>query len=222
LVKTKVLIAILSIVILPSCSNMVDNKISVENYTDSIQIEESPISGKQLPPDMAYGKIIPPSFPDSIKPENNLLKQVASYNSALLHGDVNACAKYLYPDAFTYCRKFYPDFPDEEVMKEFFKSASGDLQEHLAKWAEIGVEVKIIVSNLVRKVTKGDDIIIVFNVSTNMCSDDVFIHTKSTERTIGISQNGGKNWWFMCDHEDLPTILKMHYSDEVVDEVMGY
>jgi hypothetical protein len=39
---------------------------------------------------------------------------------------------------------------------------------------------------------------------------------------IGISQNGGVNWWFIAENEDTPTILKMRYTQDVVNKVMGY
>ena len=215
------------IMIIQSCSysgssNSDSSNVTTVVYTDSINLDKSPKGKKTLPEGLAYGKIIPPSFPDSMKVENNLLSQVATYNSALMHGDVNTCSSFLYPDAFEYCRKYYPDFPDEEVIKEFFKDISGGLQEALKTWTKMGVEPQIVVTNIERKIVYKDDIIVVFNVSLNMCSDDVFIHSTDLDKTIGISHNKGKNWWFMNNHEDLPTILKKRYNQDVVNEVMGY
>ena len=176
----------------------------------------------ELPKGLKYGKVLCPEFPDSMKIENNLLRQVASYNSALLHGDVKTCGSYLYPDAFEYCKKYYPNFPDKEVMKEFFKDMSGNLQETLKNWKKNGVNFQIIVYNLEKKITYDSDVIIVFNVTSNMCSDNVYIHSVEMDKTIGISQNGGTNFWVMNNHEDLPSILSMHYPQEVVNAVMGY
>lgn len=210
------------IILLYSCSTSTSNKVEVIEYNDSIQIVPSPKSKHDLPPQLAYGKIIPPTFPDSMKVERNMLSQVASYNSALLHGDINTCRKYLYPDAFKYCREFYPGFPDDEVINEFFKDTTGGLQEALVKWQDMGVEFNIVVSNLERKVIYGDDIIIVFNVTSNQCSDSIYIHSTAEDKTIAISQNGGKNWWFMSNHDDLPTILAMHYNQDVINAVMDY
>lgn len=208
-----------------SCSNSQSsssNDVDIYEYNDSINIIPSPKHKMELPEGMEYGKIIPPEFPDSMKAERNLLVQVAAYNSALLHGDVQSCAKYLYPDAFEYCRKYYPDFPDEEVMKEFFKDVSGEMKDMVAAWQRHGVDIQIVVCDFLRKVTYKDDIIIVFNISTNFYSEEVYTHSTQIDKTIGISQNGGKNWWFMDDHEDLPTILSMHYNQDVVNAVMGY
>lgn len=206
-----------------SCSKSSTSKsVEVFSYNDTVQTLPSPKSKHELPSELAYGKIIPPVFPDSMKIERNLLSQVASYNSAMLHGDIATCKKYLYPDAFEYCKKFYPGFPDEDVINEFFKGTSGDMQEALLKWQEMGVDFNIVVSNLERKIISGDDIIIVFNVSSNQCSESVYIHSTEADKTIGISQNGGTNWWFMSNHDDLPTILAMHYGQDVINAVMDY
>lgn len=219
----KLFIISLLVLTTTSCSNTTNSKnLVVTEYSAISEIEESPKSKHELPEGLAYGKIVPPVFPDSMRVENNLLRQVATYNSALLHGDVNTCGKFLYPDAFKYCRQFYPDFPDEEVMKEFFKDMSGDMQEALTVWEKNGVDFQILVYNFEKKIKYKEDVIIVFNVTSNMCSNDVYIHSTELDKTIGISQNGGTNFWFMNNHDDLPTILAMHYPQNVVNAVMGY
>ena len=206
-----------------SCSHSPSSKeFEVTKYDDAPKIVKSPQSRHELPQGLQYGKIVPPIFPDSMKVERNLLCQIASYNSALIHGDVNSCEKYMYPDAFDYCKKYYPDFPDAEVMKEFFKDVSGDLSNALKEWAKNGVDFQIIVYNLERKIKYKDDIIIVFNVTSNMCSDNVYIYSAELDKTIGISQNGGTNFWFMNNHDDSPTILGIHYPQNVVNAIMDY
>lgn len=222
MVKTIILPLLVSLALFSCTQNTNHNEIEVIEYTDTPTVIASPKSKMKLPEGLKYGKIITQVFPDSMKIENNLLSQVATYNSALLHGDVNTCGKYLYPDAFEYCRKYYPNFPDEDVMKEFFKDMSGDMQEALKTWERNGVDFKIIVYNLEKKILYNNDVIIVFNVTSNMCSEDVYIHSTDLDKTIGISQNGGKNFWFMNNHEDLPTILSMHYPQNVINAVMGY
>lgn len=225
MVKSNVLAYILAAILfvtICSCGNNTSDKLEVITYNDTMQIIPSPKSKMELPEGLAYGKIISPTFPDSMKVECNMLSQVASYNSALLHGDINTCKKYLYPDAFEYCKKFYPGFTDEEVMDDFFKITSEDFKEVLEKWQEMGVDVNFVVTNLERKIIFNNDIIIVFNISSNQCSDNVFIHSTDKDKAIGISQNGGTNWWFMSNHDDLPTILSMHYNQEIVNAVMDY
>ena len=97
------------------------------------------------------------------------------------------------------------------------------MQSICRRCAEEGIDLYIVVPNLIRKVESGDnDIIIVFNTISNVCSENVYTHFKEMSHDIGISQNGGINWWFLTENEDTPTILKMHYSQEVVNKVMGY
>ncbi len=209
--------------ILISCSKTVDsNEIEVFHYNYVPIIEQSPNLKGELPKDLEYGKVIPPTLPDSMKIERNMLSQMASYNSAMLHGDVNTCGKYLYPDAFDYCRKFYPDFPDEEVMREFFKDLSEEMINAINTYAKNGIDFQIVVYNLERKIKFKDDLIIVFNVTSNICSENLFTHSINLDKTIGISQNGGTNFWFMNNHEDLPTILGIRYPQSVVNAVMDY
>jgi hypothetical protein len=229
MVKSNTIVYILFVVLFAticSCGNNTSSKttgkVKVVTYNDTTQVIPSPKSKAKLPNGYAYGKVISPTFPDSMKAERNLLLQVASYNSALLHGDVNTCKKFLYPDAFKYCRKYYPEFSDEEVMDEFFKDASGEFQTALAKMKEQGIDMDIAITNFERKVIIGDDIIIVFNIVSNQFSDNVFIHSTIEDKTIGISQNGGTNWWFMSNHNDLPTILAIRYDQEVINAVMNY
>ncbi len=191
-------------------------------YDDSVKVIDSPFSKKELPDGLEYGKIESPIFPDSMKVENNLLLQVAAYNSAFVHGDVETCTKYLYPDAFNYYRKFFPQFSDEAVIKELFSTVSGEMQDMVKDWAHNGIDYQITVSNLIKKVNYKDDVIIVFNVASNLLSEEVYVHTTNLDKTIGISHNGGKNWWIMDDIDELPTILEMRYPQEVINAVMDY
>lgn len=206
-----------------SCSQTIgSNELEIIQYDCTPMIEQSPYSKRELPKDLEYGKVLQPVFPDSMKIEQNLFRQMDTYNSAMLHGDVNTCGKYLYPDAFDYCRKFYPDFSDEEVMREFFKDISGEMVNALHICAKNGIDFQIVVYNLERKIKYKGDVIIVFNVTSNICSEDVFSYSTKLDKTIGISQNGGTNFWFMNNHEDLPTILGIRYPQTVVNAVMDY
>lgn len=209
--------------ILMSCSKSVgSDELEVIQYNSIPTIEESHNSKRVLPQDLEYGKVLAPVFPDSMKIEQNLLRQIDTYNSAMLHGDVNTCGKYLYPDAFDYCRKYYPDFSDEEVMKEFFKNISAEMLNALNICSKNGIDFEIVVYNLERKIKYKDDVIIVFNVTSNLCSNDVYTHYTNLDKTIGISYNRGTNFWFMNNHDDLPTILSMHYPQKVVNAVIEY
>lgn len=209
-----------------SCSTSTTNQsIIVTQYADTMCISPSP--NEPLPllekqPYLAFGRIEPATFPDSLKVEQNLISQIAAYNSALLHGDVLTCRSYIYPDAIKYCKKYYKGLSDDEVIQQLMKDVSGDLQEMITVCENNGIEVSIVNPNLLRKIQFGNDIIIVFNTTTNFCSEYVYTYSKEMSHDIGVSQNGGVNWWFFTENEDTPTILKMHYSQEIVNKVMGY
>lgn len=44
----------------------------------------------------------------------------------------------------------------------------------------------------------------------------------SLDKTIAVSTNCGKNLTYNAVNEDTPNILRVSYSDEVVDKVIGY
>lgn len=208
-----------------SCSVSTKNTPSVFVYHDSIRVSPSPKEPIELintQPMLAFGKIEQIVFTDSMKAERNLISQISAYNSAILHGDINTCASYLYPDAVKYMRHYYSGFNDDEILAEMFKEISGDMQKAFRKLEENGVCLNIVVPNFVRRVEVDSDIIIVFNTTSNICSETVFTHFKEMNHQIGISQNGGVNWWFIAENEDTPTILKMRYTQDVVNKVMGY
>lgn len=206
--------------IMASCQNTSD--IEVYYYEQKANVIPSPIFKHDLPQSLAYGKVIPATVPDTCKAEANLLAQVRTYHSALLHGDIGTCYRFLYPDALTYCKRFYSGLSDAEIIKELYAVISDNLQESLVTWREHGVEYEMVVPTLKRKVVKGNDIIIVFDIISNMCSDDVFIHSTDNDKTLGISQDCGENWWFMSIQDDTPTILRMHYNGDFVSAVMEY
>ena len=84
-----------------------------------------------------------------------------------------------------------------------------------------GVELEIVVSRIIKKVTQGDNIFFVFEIVSNMYNDNLQLHT-TPDLTLAISINGGKNWTFSAMNNDTPNILRVSFSDEVVDSVMGY
>lgn len=211
-----------------SCTNgktSVNEKVYVINYDINTKIIDSPyepIGLLEQQPSLAFGKIEQPFFPDSMKVEQNLITQIDAYKSAFLHGDIMTCSKYIYPDAIKYCKKYYKGLSDEEIFLQFMKDISGNLQGMIDVCANKGIEVEIVNSNLLRKVEYDNDIIIVFNTTVNFCSDYVYTYCKEMTREIGVSHNRGVNWFFFTANEDAPTILGMHYSQNVVNMVMGY
>lgn len=199
--------------------------LEVYEYQDSVTITPSP---KAVNPDelfngkvhLALGKI--QSYEGKDKAEKNLLSQIATNNSALLHGDKENCVNYLYKDAIVYFRKYYPGFSDEAITEEFFKTMSQSYIEQLNRLSERGIDFSLVVPSFVRKIKQGDDIFIVFNVTSNLCSETLYTHFADYEQNLGISHNGGKNWCFITINEDTPNILRISNSEEIINAVMGY
>lgn len=156
------------------------------------------------------------------KIEQNMLSQIMTYNSALLVGDIANARRYVYQDAITYYKRFYPTIvPDERVLSDFFKIFSDDYIAAMNTYIEYGIDLKIIPSNIQRQVTYGNSIIIVFDVITVMSDGKTPIYS-DPESTIGISLNNGTNWTFLTMMEEIPNILRMRFNQRIIDEVMGY
>ncbi len=210
-----------------SCNSVSNAKdpLEVHEYQDSVTIMPSP---KNKTPNelfkgkvhLALGKI--QNYEGQDKIEKNLLSQIATYNSALLHGDEQNCVKYLYKDAIVYFRKYYHGFSDEAITDEFFKSISQSYIEQLNRFSEHGIEFSIVIPSLTRKIKQGDNIFIVFNITSNVYSESLYTHFPDYDQTLGISHNGGKNWCFITINEDTPNILRISNSEDIIDAVMGY
>lgn len=210
-----------------SCNGVNNSQGSIEvyEYQDTVGIIPSPqnktldelFNGKVH---LALGKI--KNYEGQDKIEKNLLSQIATYNSALMHGDKQNCVKYLYKDAILYFRKYYHGFSDEAITDELFKNISQSYVEQLKRFSEHGIEFSMVIPNLMRKIKQGDNVFIVFNITSNVCSESLYTHFSDYDQTLGISHNGGKNWCFITINEDTPNILRISNSEDIIDAVMGY
>ena len=210
-----------------SCENTSKTKAPIEvyEYKDSVIIEASP-NKKNLPQTfsgkfhLSLGKI--QNYEGKDKVEKKLLSQIASYHSALLNADKQNCVNYLYKDAIVYFRKYYQGDSDDTIIYELFKDMSQMLVEQSNKYRKHGIEFRLVVPNLIRKIKQEDNIFIVFNITTNICSETLYTHFEDYEQTLGISHNGGKDWSFITINEDLPNILRISNSEDIIDAIMGY
>lgn len=221
----KFIALVVQIALLIGCSGTNKQKspqqdLIVKEYSDSVVITES--TKKEIPQGqgLVLGKVENCIGKDKV--EKNMLSQIATYNSALLHGDKDNAVQYLYKDAIVYFRKYYKGLSDEEITDEFFKTISNSFSAQLNNLAEHGIEFSVVVSKLIRRVECNNDIFIVFAVNSNVCSESLFTHFDNDEQCIGISQNGGKNWSFLTINEDTPNILRIKYSEDIITAVMGY
>lgn len=201
-----------------SCSDVKKNKVECEEFDTQETIIECK-SDKELPNGAFLGEVIP--YEGKNKMEKNMISQFGSYNLALLRGDFDNASRYQYKDAVTYFRKFYPGESDESIMQNFFASVSDEMVQAINRYKEHGIDLNIVVSRITRKVKEGDNIIYVFEIVSNMVGDKLQIHT-SPDETIAVSRNAGKNWTFNTVNEETPNILRVSFSEEVVDRVMGY
>lgn len=201
-----------------SCSHIQKSNVECEEYDTRATIKGNK-SDKELPNGAFLGEVVPYEGKD--KMEKNMISQFSSYNLALLRGDFDNASRYQYKDAIKYFRKFYPGESDDAILRNFFASASDEMAQVIQRFADRGIDLNTVVSRVVRKVTIGENVIYVFEIVSNIVSAKMQIHT-SPEATIAVSTNAGKNWTFNTVNEDTPNILRVSYSDEVVNKVMGY
>ena len=202
---------------LVGCNPFGKGDIKVTEYKDSVVVIPSP-EKQNLPKGLLLGKVQSAEGKD--KAEKNMLSQFASNTRAMLCADRDNIMIYLYPDAVTYYRKQNPDLSYSELEDAMFGKICDSLS-RVQNMSNHGIHVEIVVSTLERRVQRGDDIFIVFNVTGNLCGNILYAYMPKYESTLGISSNGGKNWSFMRIYEDTPDILRISYPDEVVNAVMG-
>lgn len=205
-----------------SCNTTNENQdIYSKEYNIPLNIEESPSNPYALPPGLVTGKIISPILPDSMKIEKNMLSQMQTYIAALSVGNIDEAFRYTYPEAFKYFRGYFPDMSNDAVKEFMFEEAS-KFREAIEIFSDKGIHIEIIPAQLIRKIQSGDNIIIVYSTTSNVFSEKVYSHFDSFENNIAISQDGGKHWTFMTEYEATPTILRMKFPNQIVNEIMGY
>ncbi len=183
--------------------------------------DKSSAQNKQsLPTGWDYGKV--ESYQGESISETNMLSQFNTYRNALLREDINNFSEYIYNDAIKYFKRFAPyNYSEKDIIKEFYKSVSGHLNSTIESFASRGISIDLVVQNIVRKITSGNTLIYVFNITMNIYNEKVSIHN-SPEKTIGISFNNGTNWTFLALNDDTPNILRMRFSQSIINQIMGY
>ena len=217
--KVNMAIGFLIAFILISCNgSRTQEKVLCEEYNYRPKVKEC-LTEKQIPEGYSLGEVVPYVAKD--KMEKNMLSQFASYNSALLRGDFDNACHYQNKDAVEYFKQFYPGETDDDIMRKFYSSLSEEMIQTINKFEDHGIKLDFIVSRMIRKVTQGDNVIYVFELTTNMIGENLQLHT-APEETLAISVNGGKNWTFNNVNEDAPNIMRISFSEDIIDKVMGY
>ena len=95
-------------------------------------------------------------------------------------------------------------------------------------YSKSGVDFSILVCDIDKKIEIGQNKFYIFNLIFQLYREDAkkikFLHSisDSESKTIGISLNNGKNWTFMAYNDNTPNILRLKFSDEIINQVMGY
>lgn len=210
-------IIVVAILLLTGCTEKPHQAI-VEEYNTQITIIPFETQ-RELPPDVEVGAV--KAYKGKDKIEQNMLSQYSTYVSALFQGDIDNALHYMYKDATKYFRKYYIGKSDEEIEREFYKGMSDEMLNILRKFRERGLELTPVVSRILRKVTIGQEIVLVFETYSNFGNENLQIHM-APEQDVAVSFNEGKNWTFNVINEDTPSILRIHFSDDTVDKIMGY
>lgn len=200
-----------------SCNNNQTNSHSSDR--DEISVNKQNSKQPPLPDGWLYGRISEVQANDKI--EKNMLSQLNTYNKAVLRGDIENAAKYLYPDATIYFRKYYNGLSDKEIVKDFFKAISDDYQKTRQAYEDQGINMDMFPISINKKIVDGNNLIYLLDVSTTVFNENNSIYT-DPETIIGISSNKGTKWTFITLNDDSPNILRLKFSERIIDQVMGY
>ena len=210
---------IVSMMFILSCTNSTkEPAIQVEEFNIEAKIKECK-TDKTIPNGLILGEIM--YYEGKNKEEINMLSQFKSYNNALWRGDIDNAIHYQYPDAAKYFMKYYPGESEDGVMRNIFEDMAMQTIEQVKRFKSHGVELSIVVSRPIRKVVQGENIFYVFEIVSNMVNENLQIHS-TPDLTLAVSTNKGKNWTFNTINDDTPNILRISYSNDIVDKVMGY
>lgn len=190
----------------------------VEEFNYKVSIKDS-LSNEQLPAGFYSGEVI--NYNGKNTDEITMFRYFHAYNNALLNGEIDKAKNYYYPEAVKYYKKFFHGEDESAVMHGLLQDFSDEFAETAKQLKSQGTTLNIVVSRPIRKVIQGETVIYVFEITTNLVNEDFQIHT-SPDLTVGISIDNGINWTFNSMNEDLPDILRMNYSNEIVRAIMGY
>lgn len=195
------------------------NKNSYKSSLSDKRTTSSSIVLDSLPEGWYNETLTPYSGKD--KAEKNMISQMNTYNSALFRGDIDNASLYIYPDVIKYCRKYYPQLPDKEIIQTLYKDVSEMYKTLETHYDKKGLNYSIIISNIINRVAHKEHIIITFNITGVLTQGEKCIHD-NPETNIGISSNRGKNWTFLALTDDTPNILRMRFNEEIINKIMNY
>ncbi len=149
---------------------------------------------------------------------DSILKvQIKEYLTAFNGGDPETAISYCYPDMFVWMKQQYPEEYSIEAVKEMFR-------EPIREMKKMAKEKKMYYDFEIGKITKRieTDTDKLFTVVVSVIAKKDFDEIKMGDEIIAISTDNGENWKFIQkDPEIAPEILRMKYSQDIVNQIMS-
>lgn len=192
------------------------HKIMVEEYKSEPQIVECK-TDKIIPEDYFPGKVV--EFTGNNEEEMKMLSQFKSFYQNLLQGDIDKAIYSMNSDAIKYFLGDQPQGYDFKQMQKHLESISTSMIEQKKRFASHGVEIEIVVSRIIRKVSKKDIIFYVFETVNNFFNEHLQLHT-TPDLVLAISTSKGEKWSFVAINNKTDSFLKKYFPSVIIDKVM--
>ena len=148
--------------------------------------------------------------------ESNLTKQLNEYLDAMWGGNIDKAIDYCYSDMFIWMKNELPEQYSMDLVKGYFKQLMEDFRSQQAK---SGLEIEFKIGDIIKRIDLGQDKI--YMIVTYIKGKKGYDEYSLGDVTIAISNNNGKDWKFLArEEESTPPIIRMKYSEEIVQEIM--
>ncbi|MDD3893258.1 MAG: hypothetical protein PHE03_13250 [Bacteroidales bacterium] len=149
---------------------------------------------------------------------DSILKvQIKEYLTAFNGGDPETAISYCYPDMFVWMKQQYPEEYSIEAVKEMFREPIREMKK-MAREKNLTYDFEI--GKITKRIEIGTDKL--FTVVVSIIAKKDFDEIKMGDEVIAISVDNGENWKFIQkDPETAPEILRMKYSEDIVNQIMS-
>lgn len=149
---------------------------------------------------------------------DSILKvQIKEYLTAFNGGDPETAISYCYPDMFVWLKQQYPEEYSIETVKEMFREPIREMKK-MAREKNLTYDFEI--GKITKRIETGTDKL--FTVVVSIIAKKDFDEIKMGDEIIAISIDNGENWKFIQkDPETAPDILRMKYSQDIVNQIMS-
>jgi len=149
---------------------------------------------------------------------DSILKvQIKEYLTAFNGGNPETAISYCYPDIFIWMERQFPNDYNIESVKEMYRESINNLKK-TAKEENLTYDFQI--GEITNKIDLGDQKL--YSVVVSIIAKKKFDEVKLGDEIIAISFDNGSNWKFIQkDPETAPSILKMKFSNDIVQQIMS-